>query len=79
MLTFESVNHTMMTEKRLKDEGFDIKTIPTPREISKSCGLTIRMDMEDLDRVREYRKSLPIDYLWKYTMDSNGNIAEKIE
>ncbi|WP_300410447.1 DUF3343 domain-containing protein [Lagierella sp.] len=79
MLTFESVNHTMMTEKKLKDEGFDIKTIPTPREISKSCGLTIRMDMEDLEKVKEFKGSLPIDYIWRYTMNPDGNIAEKIE
>lgn len=79
MLTFESVNHTMMTESKLKSEGFEIKTIPTPREISNSCGLTIRMDMDDLEKVREYKKTLPIAYMWVYTSDSNGNRAEKID
>lgn len=79
MLTFESVNHTMMTESKLKSDGFEIKTIPTPREISNSCGLTIRMSMDDLDKVRDYKDSLPIGNIWEYTTDSNGNKAEKID
>lgn len=79
MLTFESVNHTMMTESKLKSDGFEIKTIPTPREISNSCGLTIRMSMDDLDRIRDYKDSLPIGNIWEYTTDNNGNKAEKID
>lgn len=79
MLTFESVNHTMMTESKLKSYGFEIKTIPTPREISNSCGLTIRMSMDDLDKVKGYKDSLPIGNIWKYTTDNNGNKAEKID
>lgn len=79
MLTFESVNHTMMTESKLKTDGFDIKTIPTPREISNSCGLTIRMSMDDLEKVKAYKDSLPIAYFWEYTTDGDGNKAEKID
>lgn len=79
MLTFESVNHTMMTESKLKSDGFEIKTIPTPREISNSCGLTIRMSMDDLYKVKGYKDSLPIGNIWEYTTDSNGNKAEKID
>lgn len=79
MLTFESVNHTMMTESKLKSDGFEIKTIPTPREISNSCGLTIRMSMDDLDKIKSYKDSLPIGNIWEYTTDSNGNKAEKID
>ena len=36
LLTFTSVNFTMMTESKLVSMGYDIKTIPTPREISES-------------------------------------------
>ena len=79
MLTFESVNHTLMTESKLKADGCDIKTIPTPREISNSCGLTIRMSMDDLEKVKAYKDSLPIAYFWEYTTDSDGNKAEKID
>lgn len=79
MLTFESVNHTMMTESKLKTDGFEIKTIPTPREISNSCGLTIRMSMDDLEKVKGYKDSLPIAHIWEYTADSAGNKVEKID
>lgn len=79
MLTFESVNHTMMTESRLKKDGFDFKTIPTPREISNSCGLTIRMSMDELDKMKEYKTMLPIAYLWEYTQSFDGNKVRKID
>ena len=40
LLTFNSVNHTMQLEKELKNLDKKFKTIPTPREVSRSCGLT---------------------------------------
>lgn len=71
LLTFESVNHTMLTEKELNDIGFKTKTIPTPREISQSCGLTIMLDPAKLDKVKELKKKLPIAHIWSYTKNND--------
>lgn len=71
VLTFDSVNHTMMTEKKLLDEKYNLKTIPTPREISSSCGLAIRMDYSDYEIIKKLKKELPIKDFWKLNKEEN--------
>ncbi len=74
LLTFESVNHTMMTERELINKGFKIKTIPTPREISRSCGLAIMLEIQSLEDMIKLKEDLPIGYIWKYK--KNDGIVE---
>ncbi len=79
LLTFDSVNYTMMTESALEEKGYSIKTIPTPREISRSCGLSIMMNKEYLEDMVNLKKQLPIGYIWKYKKE-NGNVeVEKVD
>ncbi len=51
VITFRSTHHAIKTEKALKKEGLGIKVIPTPREITASCGLSIRFEDEDKEKV----------------------------
>ncbi|HHX67328.1 MAG: DUF3343 domain-containing protein [Miniphocaeibacter sp.] len=73
LLTFDSVNFTMMTEKKLIEMGYKIKTIPTPREISRSCGLAIMVENQELDNIVKLKEDLPIGYIWKYKKEK-GNV-----
>ena len=73
LLTFTSVNFTMMTESKLESMGYDIKTIPTPREISESCGLAIMLDPDKKDEMIESKKKLPIAKILSY-LKVNGVI-----
>ena len=41
VIAFESTHHALKVESSLKNK-FEIETIPTPREISASCGLSIK-------------------------------------
>ncbi|MBF8982301.1 DUF3343 domain-containing protein [Lutibacter sp. B2] len=41
VIAFESTHHALKVESMLKNE-FKIEMIPTPREISASCGLSIK-------------------------------------
>ncbi len=66
LLTFTSVNFTMMTENKLVSMGYDIKTIPTPREISESCGLAIMLDPDKKEEMIALKGELPIDKIWMY-------------
>lgn len=66
LLTFTSVNFTMMTESKLMSMGYEIKTIPTPREISESCGLAIMLDADKKDEMVALKKELPIAKIWSY-------------
>ena len=71
LLTFESVHHTMKTETYLEAKGYDFKTIPTPREITTSCGLAIMLSMDQLESVQVLKEKLPIAHLWKYNKEEN--------
>jgi hypothetical protein len=52
-LLFNSVSHAMMAEKILKAEGVSNKLIPVPRHISSDCGVCLRIERVDENRVRE--------------------------
>lgn len=53
VITFDSTHHAIRGEKFLKESGLTIRTIPTPREISASCGLSIKFDIDNLENVKE--------------------------
>ncbi len=80
VLTFDSVNFAMQAEKAIKEDGIEFKTIPTPREISSSCGLSIMTDLENIEYMkRKKEEGLPINQLWKHVKSKSGKSAELIE
>lgn len=53
LITFESTNYAMQAESQLKNAGINFQVIPTPREITLSCGLSIRLPMEYIKTVQD--------------------------
>jgi len=53
VLLFNSVSHAMMAEKILKTEGMTHKLIPVPRHLSSDCGVCLRIERVDEERIRE--------------------------
>ena len=53
VIAFDSTHYAISTEKKLAAVGAPITMVPTPREISTSCGLSIRILDENLERVLE--------------------------
>jgi hypothetical protein len=51
VLLFPSVSQALLAEKILKREGLSHKVIPVPRQISSDCGVCIRIDPEERDRI----------------------------
>ena len=51
VLLFRSVSQTLLAEKILKREELPHKVIPVPRQISSDCGVCIRFQSEDRDRI----------------------------
>ncbi|WP_409228430.1 DUF3343 domain-containing protein [Gudongella sp. SC589] len=62
ILTFQSTHHAMRAERILTEEGIITKTIPTPRDITLSCGLAIRIAIDDLEKVMELKRSGKLEY-----------------
>ncbi len=59
VLSFDSTSHAIQTEKRIKGV-FDIAVIPTPREITSNCGLSIKVDSQELDRLEVFVEALQV-------------------
>lgn len=51
IVTFESTNFAMQTESVFKILEIRNQIIPTPREITLSCGLSIRTPFENLGKI----------------------------
>ncbi|HHV39362.1 MAG TPA: DUF3343 domain-containing protein [Tepidimicrobium sp.] len=80
VITFKSTHHAIKGESMLKNEALQIRMIPTPREITHSCGLSIRFDLENLPQVKDIidKNVMDIEGLFKFTKDYMGNRIEKL-
>ncbi len=80
VVTFNSTHHAIKGESIFKSKEIAFKTIPTPREITLSCGLSIRFDINDLEKVKNLIESneLSIKGIYKYLRDEKGSRLEKI-
>jgi len=47
IISFVSTHHALASEKILKNSGLSFILIPTPREISTSCGLSVKLSCSD--------------------------------
>lgn len=81
VVTFESTQHAINGEKLLKDKGLTFKTIPTPREITLSCGLSIRFDMDDFETIENIyeENKLVVKGIYKFVVDNNGRRLMKLK
>lgn len=81
VIAFDSTHYAIQGEKTLKDKDIDIKVIPTPREITASCGLSIRFNLEFYDQVKNILEeaSLSIRGIYKLVKNEAGRSASKID
>lgn len=59
ILSFDSTTHAIQAEKALM-QVFSITVIPTPREITKNCGLSIKINSPDIEDIMAQIKALNI-------------------
>lgn len=53
LITFKNTYCAIEAEKHLKEEGINIKVMPTPTMITKSCGISIKIDEEAIASVKK--------------------------
>lgn len=51
-ITFKSVSYAMKFETAIKSYDIKIKIIPVPRSISSSCGMCVRFDLYEMDKLK---------------------------
>ena len=52
IVSFNSTHHAMRTDKLLGENSVTSTTLPTPREIGASCGISIRFLKDDLEKIK---------------------------
>lgn len=80
VVTFKSTHYAIKGDLALKDKGIEYRTIPTPREITHSCGLAIKFHLNDIDSIRDiiHDNELAIEGIFKLIKNNDGYKAEKL-
>lgn len=78
IMTFESTHMAIKTEKLLS--GVDIDVLPTPRQISTSCGISIKIPFDSLDIIKEKMGNNfgNLNKIYGATQNNNEIIFEEI-
>jgi hypothetical protein len=74
LLTFDSTHQAMLSETLLESAGVTIMIIPTPRQITASCGLAIVHAAADQERVDTALAGQPVTISGRYRIvaDAKG-------
>lgn len=72
IVTFTSTNFAMQAENVLKSAEIKHQIIPTPRQITLSCGLSIMLSIENLGEIKELIYSKKIINKSIYRVSSLG-------
>lgn len=78
VVTFESTHHAIKGEKILKENEIEHRMIPTPRAITRSCGLSAKFDLKDMEEIKELfsQGEIALTGIYRYISSSN---VEKVE
>ena len=61
VILFNSMSGALRAEKVLKGEKVPIKLIPVPRKLSSDCGVCVRIERTDADRVEQRLKEAKVE------------------
>lgn len=71
---FRSRQQVLRFEDVLRREGVRTSVITTPRAVALGCGLSVRFDMENADRVRTaLRRENPGNLIGLYSVEQTGS------
>jgi hypothetical protein len=72
IFTFDSTQQAMRCEKELKEKGFRVRIIPTPREITASCGLSLRFEKMDQGLIQDKVRKQGLEIMGIYRVEKEG-------
>jgi len=68
--SFRSRQQVLKFESALRRSGIRVEVITTPRDVSVGCGLSIRFELVDAERVMEvYRQLRPSNLIGFYRVE----------
>ena len=66
IISFNSTHQAIKCDKAFGKNEIDYTVLPTPRESSQSCGMSIRFGLEDIDTIKEIIDQNQIEYKSMY-------------
>lgn len=80
LITFATTSHALKAEKVLQKTQFKFIIIPTLREISASCGLSIKFRLEDQDLLYETlnRERVPVEGSYQVEKRNGRNYVQDL-
>ena len=66
IISFNSTHQTIKCDKIFGKNEMDYAVLPTPREITQSCGISIKFSIENIDNVKEIIDENQIEYKGMY-------------
>ena len=79
IVSFNSTHHAIRLDKTLRESGIRATTLPTPREITASCGISIRFLYEDIESVKKILNENSIEYKGIYRIKRLENGTKQVE
>jgi hypothetical protein len=74
-LILNSVYDVMKAEKELLKHGISLQIIPTPREISHDCGVVLRFDCGDIDKIKNLVDTTGFSSQQYFRKDEEGKVT----
>ncbi len=78
IVSFNSTHHAIRTDKILSENNINSRTLPTPREITASCGISIRFLAVDIEKVSKTLKENNIEYKGIYKISKKDNSQKEV-
>ena len=75
---FRSRQQVLHFEDALRREGLNVGIVTTPRAVAMGCGLSVRFDIEDADRVKWALKRISTGSLIGLYRVENGGVRPVI-
>ena len=74
---FRSRQQVLYFEDLLRKNGVPVGIVTTPRAVALGCGLSVRFNTADVDRVRDMlRRGNPGNLIGLYRVESSGSKAQ---
>ena len=77
VLVFTTTHNALAAEAALSGRAIAREVLPTPREISVSCGISIQLDKSYLAKVLELAETHEINVLGVYMLDPGSEPGKR--
>ncbi|RDY23442.1 DUF3343 domain-containing protein [Romboutsia maritimum] len=79
IVSFNSTHHAIRSDKLFNENNIKSTTLPTPREITASCGISIRFLYENINEVKSILEENSIEFKGIFKISKLDNGSKKVE